>query len=139
MIEPAAVAELARSHDEAAVADLRELLEAQRAASTGAEMQQAADKFHVRVMELAGNSTLSEYAKLIHHLIRGHVRRYESMRRQDEPPLGHGESGAHERLIELIEAGASHAASQHWRQHLESVRDQLAQNCPMDSALDQKD
>ena len=138
MIEPAAVAELARNHDDATIADLRELLEAQKAAGTDIEMRRAADTFHVRVMELAGNSTLSEYAKLIHYLIRGHVQRYESTRRQDEPPLGHGESGAHERLIELIEAGASHAASRHWREHLESVRDQLAQRCPMDSALDQQ-
>lgn len=139
MIEPAAVAELARNHDDATVASLRELLEAQRTASTETEMRRAADSFHVRVVELAGNATLSEYAKLVHYLIRGHVRRYESMRRQDEPPLGHGESGAHERLIELIEAGASHAASLHWRQHLETVRDQLARVCPLDSALDQQE
>jgi DNA-binding FadR family transcriptional regulator len=121
MIEPAAVAELARSHDDATVTGLRELLEAERTANTETEMRRAADTFHVRVVELAGNSTLSEYAKLVHYLIRGHIRRYESMRRQNEPPLGHGESGAHERLIELIEAGASHAASQHWRRHLETA------------------
>jgi GntR family transcriptional regulator, transcriptional repressor for pyruvate dehydrogenase complex len=138
MIEPAAVAELARNHDDTAIGDLRELLEAQGAATTDAEMRRAADKFHVRVMELAGNSTLAEYAKLVHYLIRGHIRRYESMRRQDHDlPLGHGESAAHERLIELIEAGASHAASQHWRQHLVAVRDQLADRCPMDSPLDE--
>lgn len=139
MIEPAAVAELARNHDDATVARLRELLEAQRTATTEDEMRRAADTFHVQVVELAGNATLSEYAKLVHYLIRGHVRRYEAIRRQGDPPLGHGESGAHERLIELIEAGASHAASQHWRRHLETVRDQLARSCPMDGELDEQE
>lgn len=140
MIEPAAVAELARNHDETTVAALRGLLsDHQATANVDGEVPSMADMFHVRVVELAGNATLSEYAKLVHYLIRGHVRRFETSRRHDEPPLGHGESGAHERLVELIEAGASHAASQHWRLHLERVRDQLAQRCPMDSALDQQD
>jgi DNA-binding FadR family transcriptional regulator len=138
MIEPAAAAQLARNHDEASIQVLRDTLMRQRDAQTEAEASRAADEFHVRVMELAGNATLTEYAKLIHYLIRGHVRRFQSVRRDGDPPLGHGQSGAHGRLIELLEAGATHAAATHWRHHLEDVRDQLAQKCDMDSLLGQQ-
>jgi DNA-binding FadR family transcriptional regulator len=136
MIEPAAVARLARRHDEDAVAILRELVAEQKSAKTGREQNKSADQFHVRLVELAGNSTLAQYCQLLHYLIRGHVRRYESANRGDDTGLRHGSADAHDRLVELVAAGAVHAASNHWRQHLEEVRDQLAERLDLNSELE---
>jgi DNA-binding FadR family transcriptional regulator len=136
MIEPAAVARLARRHDDESVAVLRELVEQQRSAQTEGEQQHSADQFHVRLIELAGNATLTQYSKLVHSLIRGHLRRYESTRRQEHTEWRHGSADAHSALVDLVAAGATRAASSHWRAHLEEVRDQLAERLDLDAQLE---
>lgn len=130
MIEPAAVAQLARSRDEAAIAELTKIVAAQRlpnqSASSIAGLEEA---FHVRLVELAGNVTLAEYGKLVHYLISGCL------------DCNSGVSSlvdvidAHERLVHLLSAGAVHAATEHWRQHLDAVRDVVAEKYDMDGLL----
>lgn len=136
MIEPAAVAQLARRHDETAVDALRELVAGQRAAVADDDIARSADQFHVRLVELAGNSTLSQYSKLVHYLIRGHVRRHEPARRTGVAALAHGSADAHAHLVDLVAAGAVHAASTHWRQHLEDVHAQLSRRVDLNSELE---
>jgi DNA-binding FadR family transcriptional regulator len=136
MIEPAAVAQLARRHDEHAIATLRELVSEQVAAEAEGSEKKARDYFHVRLVELAGNATLAQYSKLVHYLIRGHVRRYESAWRRDDITLGHGSADAHARLVDLVAAGAVHAASNHWRQHLTEVQNQFAERLDLDATLE---
>ena len=136
MIEPAAVAQLARRHDEQAIAALRDVVSDQRAAEADGSEKKGGDTFHVRLVELAGNATLSQYSKLVHYLIRGHVRRFESAWRRDDIALGQHSSEAHARLVDLVAAGAVHAASKHWRQHLTEVHDQFAERLNLDAKLE---
>lgn len=136
MIEPAAVAQLARRHDEHVIATLRDLVADQLTAEPDDLEKKASDNFHVQLVELAGNATLSQYSKLVHYLIRGHVRRYESAWRRDDVALGHGTADAHARLVDLVAAGAVHAASKHWRQHLIEVHEQFAERLDLGATLE---
>ena len=136
MIEPAAVVQLARSHDADAIKSLSALVDEQRAAEDGAAATKAADQFHVRLVELAGNPVLAQYCKLLHYLIRGHVRRLASASRSGDSGLTHGSAEAHAKLAELVSAGAVHAALEHWRDHLSDVHAQLAARLDLDTALE---
>ena len=136
MIEPAAVAQLARRRDDQAIADLRDSVAEEKAAATAREQNRTAEQFHIRLVELAGNSTLAQYCKILHHLINAHVQRYESINRPNDTGLRHSPVDAHERLIELIAAGAAYAASNHWHLHLEDVRDRLAERLDVNSGLE---
>ncbi|MGV9865511.1 FadR/GntR family transcriptional regulator [Rhodococcus koreensis] len=136
MIEPAAIAQLARRGDAEAITELQDLVAVQRKAIPGEEARTAAESFHIRMVELSGNATLAEYAKLVHYLIRAHVRPNDSAWRQNEAPRGDSFVDAHDRLVQLLDAGAEHAAVTHWREHLNAVRDLLAGKCDMDAVLD---
>jgi DNA-binding FadR family transcriptional regulator len=136
MIEPVAVALLARRHHDASVAALRELVA--EAPPTGVDDGAAgfADHFHERLVELAGNATLAQYAKLVHYLIRGQLRRIEPPRRDETDTDRRDPADAHSRLVDLIEAGAVHAASNHWHWHLQEIRDQLGQRLDLEAQLE---
>lgn len=140
MIEPAAAADLARRHDDEALTELRSLIDLERAADQagGEAGSLVADQFHVRLVELAGNQTLAAFAGLLQDLSRAHLQRAESTRRQARGARSPstGGIGEHQRLIELIEAGAAHEAARHWREHLEAVRDTLAERFGLMSVLD---
>jgi DNA-binding FadR family transcriptional regulator len=137
-IELAAVALFARQHDDESIAALRELLTEQHTADEGNGVAPPADKFHLRLVELAGNATLAQYARLVHYLIGAHMRRYDSARRSDGAADAHA-AGAHFRLVDLIEAGAVHATINHWRKHLDEMRDHLALRLDFDTELDAQD
>jgi DNA-binding FadR family transcriptional regulator len=136
MIEPAAVAQLARHHDADAIKQLSKLVDEQRAAQDGAAATRAADQFHVRLVELAGNPVLAQYCKLLHYLIRGHFRRLAGTSRSADIALPHGSAEAHDKLVELVSAGAVHAALEQWRDHLSAVRAQLATQLDLNTALE---
>jgi len=136
MIEPAAVAQLARHHDAEAIKNLSGLVDEQRAAQDGGAAAEAADQFHVRLVELAGNPVLAQYCKLLHYLIRGHVRRLASASRSSDIGLPRGSAEAHAKLVQLVSAGAVHAALEHWRDHLSAAQAQLAAHLDLDTALE---
>jgi GntR family transcriptional repressor for pyruvate dehydrogenase complex len=135
MIEPAAVAQLARHHEDEAVKVLQALVDEQRTGEADAAAN-AADQFHVRLVELAGNPLLAQYCKLLHSLIRGHARRLASTRRSGDVRRTHDSADAHAKLVDLVSAGAVHAALEHWRDHLSDIRAQLAAQQDLDTALE---
>jgi DNA-binding FadR family transcriptional regulator len=135
MIEPAAVGNLARRHDDETVELLRASVREQRAAEDAGAPARSADQFHVRLVELAGNPVLTQYCKLIHYLIRGQMRQLSDSRDKD-PALAHGSADAHDMLIDLVAAGAAHAAVEHWRNHLNDVHKQLAERLDLNSTLE---
>lgn len=135
MIEPAAVAQLAGRRDEAAIAELTELVASQRTASTAETAHSISENFHIRLVELAGNATLAEYSKLVHFLIRAHLRR-EGGRPESAPSDNSGFVDAHERLVKLLDAGAAHAASTHWREHLQAIQSLVADHNDLTAVLD---
>jgi DNA-binding FadR family transcriptional regulator len=136
MIEPAAVAQLARRRDEHAVEVLGGLVRDQRNTADDAERATLADQFHVQLVELAGNPVLTQYCKLIHYLVRGQIKALWSGRRDGDPPIPHDSTDAHSTVVELLAAGAVHAASEHWRRHLDDVHAALAQRWDLNSLLE---
>ena len=135
MIEPAAVAQLARRRDEQTVERLRALVHEQREGrDDDAGGANSADQFHVALVELAGNPVLAQYCRLIQYLIRGQIK---ALRAGDgDPGAAHNATKAHAALIELVAAGAVHAASEQWRRHLEDVHAELAQRLDLHSPLE---
>ena len=97
---------------------------------------QLADRFHVQLVELAGNPVLTQYCKLIHYLVRGQIKALWSGRRDGDPPIPHDSTDAHSTVVELLAAGAVHAASEHWRRHLDDVHAALAQRWDLNSLLE---
>jgi len=94
--------------------------------------------FHERVVGLAGNATLAQYSMLVHYLINGHVRRAEHTRSTGPTSTVGAPTDAHSTLIELIEAGALHAATTHWQEHLESINDRWSRQFDLQSRLEQQ-
>jgi DNA-binding FadR family transcriptional regulator len=138
MIEPAAVAQLAQRRDDETIEQLRSLVSEQRKPPGDDDAAKSADQFHVQLVELAGNPVLAQYCKLIHYLIRGQVRALRSSGRDDDVVV-HDSAQAHADLVELIAAGAAHAASEHWRQHLAEVHAALAEGLDLDALLEPPD
>lgn len=134
MIEPAAVAQLARRHDDGTIEALRELL---RSDGADGSALAPADQFHVQLVELAGNPVLTQYSTLIHFLIRGQLRALRSSRHEDEDePTAKTVREAHRTVVDLVAAGAVHAASEHWRQHLDEVHAELGRKLDLNSLLE---
>ena len=139
MIEPAAVAQLAQRRDDETIEQLRTLVSEQRKPPGDDDGAKSADQFHVQLVELAGNPVLAQYCKLIHYLIRGQVRALRSSDRADDADVVHDSAQAHADLVELIAAGAAHAASEHWRRHLGEVHAALAEGLDLDALLEPPD
>jgi DNA-binding FadR family transcriptional regulator len=134
MLEPAAVAQLAHHHDDEVVGALRELVAEQRDAAD--DVEKCAEQFHVRLVELAGNPVLAQYCKLVHYLVRGHVRNHTTAGRDGELASAAGSVDVHARLVELVAAGAVHAAAEHWRDHLIAIRDEYGRRLQLDAPLE---
>ena len=135
MIEPAAVAQLAARQDDAAVATLRELVAQQRATDNADKVAELAEQFHISLVELAGNPVLAQYSKLVHHLLRGHVRGSVAAAGPDRPALADVSPDPHSELVDLVAAGAAHAATEHWHKHLTTIEGRLAKLLDLNAAL----
>lgn len=128
MIESAAVAQLAQQSDETIVAALREALGHEQTAEDDSNATEFAEQFHIRVVSLAGNPVVTQYCELLHYLLRDTMRNATSARRDGDNNgrPGRVSAEAHAELIDLVAAGAAHAAVQHWRSHLIDLQGQLA-------------
>jgi DNA-binding FadR family transcriptional regulator len=86
---------------------------------------QAAAAFHRRVVELAGNVTLSLIAGMLHEITERHTadpmrkRRNISKARYDDLVCSYA------RLIALVRAGEGNQAEAHWRSHMDATRELL--------------
>ena len=137
MIESAAVAKLAQRNDDAVVAALREALVHQQAAQDDNSLTDSAEQFHIRVVALAGNPVLTQYCELLHYLLRDTVRNATSERRDDDGDSApsRGSAQAHAELVDLVAAGAAHAAVQHWRSHLTDLQGRLTRLVDLSTLL----
>ncbi len=134
MIESAAVAQLAQRNDETIVEALRAAIADPQAAEDDGSSTEAAEKFHLRVVELAGNPVLTQYCELLHYLLRDTLRAAKATR-DDGGATNASATKAHAELVDLVAAGAAHAAVQHWRSHLIDVQGQLTQLIELDTRL----
>jgi GntR family transcriptional repressor for pyruvate dehydrogenase complex len=122
MIEPAAVRVLASSARRKSVDELKTLVEHQRAVLDDPEaFGHANAKFHERLVELAGNQTLSIVAEMLNEIVARAVTAVSQSSRRNSLATRQRGIRSQERLIELIAIGASIDAEAHWRAHMEAV------------------
>lgn len=126
MIEPAAITQLARRRDEEALERLRALI----------NEQTSPDEFHVDMVRLAGNPVLAEYSELIHCLIGEQIESVLTPRHGDNAPAIAHSPQVHATLVDLVSAGAAHAAAEHWRSHLAEVHAELAKRLDLNAQLE---
>jgi DNA-binding FadR family transcriptional regulator len=124
LIEPPAVAILAERREADDIERLRATLAAQQAAVDDREQSRLiGERFHEEIVELAGNQTLILFSAMLREIIDIHIVRSQAVRaeRGDErrAPAMYTE---HDRVLELIAAGAAGEAELWWRTHLEHVR-----------------
>ena len=121
LLEPVAVGTIASARSRrTAVAELRELIEAQEAVITEPEaFGEANARFHERLVALAGNQTLTIVAEMLHEIVARAVT-VASRTESAEKALVARRRGirSQARLVDLVEAGDAAAAEEHWRRHM---------------------
>jgi GntR family transcriptional repressor for pyruvate dehydrogenase complex len=128
VIEPGCVAMLATNRTEADLAELRAAIERSRDVSDDPVKQMGEQTaFHALIVDMAGNQTLSMLSGMLRHILDvAHLAHAES----DAGTPGGQEAlkegfGAHERIVELIEAKDVERAERLWRRHLLLADDYL--------------
>jgi DNA-binding FadR family transcriptional regulator len=94
--------------------------------------------FHMLVVHLAGNKTLTLFAEMIQQIIRLHHESYVARRgtasEQDQNIASGGR--AHARLVDLIESGDTDKAEAHWRRHLDEASEFTLRGTDATTVLD---
>ena len=125
VIEPTAAARLASSRGrKAAAKKLREAVaEQERVIDDPEAFGEANAVFHSRLVELAGNQTLTIVSEMLFEIV---ARAVTVVSQMDESPKAIATRWrgirSQERLIELVEAGDGPGAEEHWRAHMTVVK-----------------
>lgn len=124
LLEPMVVRLLASSRrHRGAAADLRPLVAEQEEEIEDPEAFASANaRFHERLVELAGNQTLTIIAEMLNEIV-GRAVTEVSQAEPGRDSLATRRRGirSQQRLIELIEAGDAEAAEEHWSKHMTTV------------------
>jgi GntR family transcriptional regulator, transcriptional repressor for pyruvate dehydrogenase complex len=125
LLEPTAVRVVAssRARRAAAASVLRPLIREQEEVIEDPEAFGLANaRFHARLVELAGNQTLSIVAEMLHEVVARAVTAV-SQADADGDSVATRRRGirSQERLVSLIEAGEAAEAEEHWRRHMTIV------------------
>ncbi|MWA00907.1 FCD domain-containing protein [Actinomadura sp. LD22] len=126
IIEPACVRSLAERPSQAVVKQLREAVEAEKAALDDPDaLVEAQDRFHALVVELTGNQTLILLAGMLRYIVdranAAHVAEEgDNPEHTAQARKGHR---AHVRLVNLIEAGKAEEAVKLWHRHITAADD----------------
>lgn len=128
LVEPPAVAILAARQDPGDIAELeRTLAEEAARLDDRTGVREVGERFHIQVVELSGNQTLMMFSAMLAGIIDAQTARVQAARQQEgaerRTPRMHGE---HERVVELIRAGATTEAELFWRTHLDHVREAVS-------------
>ena len=137
LIEPPAVAILAARRKREDVAALRETLDQQSAAiDDPALVRSVGERFHARILELAGNQTLIVFSAMLHDIIDRHTARSQLDREErGETRQAPTMEAEHARALDLIATGDPAEAERYWRTHLEHVR-QVTASHDVETVLD---
>ena len=137
LLEPSAIAALATTITPEQVGELRALVAAARAETDPDRRRQVGGRFHTALVELTGNAPLALFASLVQELIDAQTARYDNQRQRRNAPSRAGHLlEAHERVIDLLEAGAAREAARFWREHLDEVHETLRQTVDTADVLD---
>ena len=138
MLEPQAAAILAERRDPEALAALVAAHEAEAAARTDDELRAAGGAFHQAVVDQAGNRTITLLSAMVQRIIDLQTARKQSLEAAGKVERRHRKQGLadHERLIELVGAGAAQEAERFWRAHLERVKGWLLEETDAETVLE---
>ncbi|WP_220187420.1 FadR/GntR family transcriptional regulator [Pseudonocardia pini] len=129
VIEPAAVQKLAvdgseADHEELAV----ELARVERATTDPHGFPQASVRFHQRLVELAGNTTLALFVGTIGEVMSQHMAAAYSETSSDSAEVVRQNKRAtrsYAKLVDLVRARDGAAAEEFWRKHMTTARPHL--------------
>jgi DNA-binding FadR family transcriptional regulator len=140
MLEAPAAGLLAGADDRGdIVAALREALaDEQEVLDNPAELSRAYGRFHQLLVQLSGSQTFEVLTAVSNRIIQAQADRYMSSRgsqpeRRRATDAAHR---AHERLVDLIAAGATQDAEELWRKHLAAGDVELLADPEVNSVLD---
>jgi DNA-binding FadR family transcriptional regulator len=140
MLEAPAAGLLARADDRGnIVAALREALaDEEEVLDNPAELSRAYGRFHQLLVQLSGSQTFEVLTAVSNRIIQAQADRYMSSRgsqpeRRRATDAAHR---AHERLVDLIAAGATQDAEELWRKHLAAGDVELLADPEVNSVLD---
>ena len=129
LIEPLAVREVAQSRKrQAAAEELRALVRQQEKVIEDPETWGVTiGEFHERLVALAGNQTLTIVAEMLNEVVARAILAMTKTRQHYGTTQADRRRGirAHQRLIELIEAGDGPGAEEHWQEHMLFVNRQF--------------
>lgn len=125
-IEPMAARLLAESGSAEAFDELEEMLAALITEGWRSErLAETTGAFHLRVVQLSGNATLSIVAGMLHEITVRHTAFVFKERR----PVSKADYGtlmrSYRRLMQYLRAGDAAGAETHWRKHLDKTRELL--------------
>lgn len=136
LLEPAAVADIAGKVDAAGIAALRGSIAESMEQTDPAEVRRIGARFHVQLVELTGNRSLTLFAELLSGLLDVPMERHDAARlKAQAPSRAAGLLDHHSRVVDLIEAGAAHEAARHWRDHLDAVHLRLKETVDTSTVL----
>ena len=140
MLEAPAAGLLARADDRGdIVAALREALaDEEEVLDNPVELSRAYGRFHQLLVQLSGSQTFEVLTGVSNRIIQAQADRYMSSRgsqpeRRRATDAAHR---AHERLVDLIAAGATQDAEELWRKHLAAGDVELLADPEVNSVLD---
>ena len=138
MLEPQAAAILAERRDPDALAVLVAAHEAEVNAGSDEELRALGGNFHHVVVEQAGNRTITLLSVMVQEIIDLQTARRQALDAVSPPRRRHRKQGLadHERLIELVRAGAAREAERFWRGHLERVKGWLLEASDAETVLE---
>jgi len=138
IIEPPAAAILAERGSASDVAELEAVLADEEAALDDPEaLRVAGERFHTRLIELTGNQTLIVFSAMLLGVIDAHTARFQTAQRaRGDRRVSRERHAEHERVTELIRAGAVQEAQDYWAEHLAIVRKILVAEGEADTVLD---
>ena len=91
------------------------------------QLAEATGAFHLRVVQLSGNATLSIVAGMLHEITVSHTAFVFNERRPVSKDDYDKLTRSYRRLLKLMRAGDAAGAESHWRRHLDTTRDLLLQ------------
>jgi GntR family transcriptional regulator, sialic acid-inducible nan operon repressor len=140
-IEPAAIRRLAETATEIHLAALDRELDAVRSAAAldPRSFHQAGVRFHVRLVELSGNRTLTALIGMLAEIIERELANAVAEMGADSDEVYRANRRAlrgYENIAELIRAGDGAGAEQAWREHMDTVRRYLGRTSGESRVLD---
>jgi DNA-binding FadR family transcriptional regulator len=136
-IETPMVAELARTRNPAAIAELERIVEQESQIRPGSDeaVDQLTD-FHAAVARLCGNQTLQMISAMLHHIIEKANRSLQPTKGDRAEQAARRSAKTHRMVLDLIKAGDVEKATELWRKHLQKGEEYVLSGAELSTVVD---